>query len=117
MTTTYAYSNTHPEAGTHHEMMGRLLDPGSITRKYAPGEPPCVKVFIQPLIPRRLAKVLHGVLGRVTSSSTPADPTRQRSPMTAPLTSMPEVVTFSPNIPLVRSRSSRAAHASRSSRA
>src|SRR5687767_15770867 len=39
--------------------------------------------------------VLHGMRGLATSRTRPSSPTRQRSPMTAPVTSSPAVVRFS----------------------
>ena len=54
--------------------------------------------------PEPVSNVLQGTRGRVTSSSTPSEPMRQRSPMTAPVTSIPDVVRFSPNMPFVSSR-------------
>ncbi|MDQ0696411.1 hypothetical protein QF048_002853 [Streptomyces sp. W4I9-2] len=70
-----------------------------------------------PFSPRWWAKVRHGMRPDVTSS-TRSVPTRQRSPIRAPLTSRPRVVKFSPNTPLASFRppSSRS-QASSSSRA
>src|SRR5690348_16664817 len=57
----------------------------------------------------------HGIRGWATSSTTV--PIRQRSPITAPVTSSPSVVRFSPNIPGGISRSSCSPHHCSSSRA
>src|SRR5690606_11083264 len=69
--------------------------PVSITRKYAPGRPASVKRLTQPGSPIQFRNTAHGVRGPVTSST--AVPTRHRSPSSAPVTSTPTVVRFSPN--------------------
>ena len=58
----------------------------------------------------------HGILGHDTSR-TSASPIRQRSPMSAAVTSSRAVVRFSPKHPLPSGRASAAAQVSRSSRA
>ena len=90
--------------------------PGSSTRRYAPGRPARVNRLIQPGRPICASNVTHGIRGEVTCS-TSVSPTRQRSPITAPVTSRPMVVRFSPNCPARSGRPSCAAQASRSSRA
>ncbi len=62
---------------------------------------------------------MHGVRGMVTSTTTAPSPSpiRQRSPISAPLTSMPLIRRFSPNRPAGTSRSSSADHQAASSSA
>ena len=61
-----------------------------------------MNVLIQLSSCRNAENVRHGVLGADTSRSGPSLPIRQRSPIRAPVTSTPDVVRFSPNMPLVR---------------
>ncbi len=62
-----------------------------------PGREACAKRLTIVGSPIRSASLAHGSRGWQTSSSTA--PIRQRSPTTAPLTSRPSVVRFSPNAP------------------
>ena len=90
--------------------------PGAMTLRYVPGIAATVNVFSQPGISIQPRKVAQGTRGKVTSSST-SSPIVQRSPISAPLTSTPSVVRFSPNDPEASVRSSSRSQRSRSSRA
>src|SRR6476619_201278 len=80
-------------------------DPGATTQRYAPGIEAAVKVLSQPGMPIQPRNVEQGTRGEVTSS-TSSSPIVHRSPLSAPLTSIPIVVRFSPNDPDVRVRPS-----------
>src|SRR4051812_2514606 len=79
--------------------------PGATTRRYAPGIAASVNVLTQPVIPIHPRNVAQGARGEVTSKTT-SSPIVHRSPINAPLTSMPCIVRFSPKNPDVRVRPS-----------
>jgi hypothetical protein len=85
-----------------------------MTRRYVPGLAAAVNRLIQPARASQPWKVPHGIRGMQTSRTT-SGPMRQRSPITAPVTSTPSVVRFSPNTPFRSGVPSSAAQPSRSS--
>ena len=72
--------------------------PVRITRRYVPTRPASVKRLTHWGSPIRRWKAAHGTRGEVTSTST-SRPIFQRSPMTAPVVSMPATRRFSPKMP------------------
>ena len=84
-------------------------------RRYAPGRLACANALTIFRSPNRMPSFEHGWRGWQTSNSTV--PTRQRSPISAPVTSTPSSVRFSPNIPSATSTPSTSSHQSESSRA
>src|SRR6267378_5251447 len=70
-------------------------EPSEMIRRYAPGRSASVKRRMKPISSIRTPSRQQGTRGSATSSS--VVPTSQRSPTSAPFTSIPSVVRFSPN--------------------
>src|SRR5207249_4456383 len=88
-------------------------EPSEMIRRYAPGRSASVKRRMKSISSIRTPSRQQGTRGSATSSS--VVPTSQRSPTSAPFTSIPSVVRFSPNCATGNDRPSSLSHHRKSS--